>query len=105
MYTVLVKYELPEARPRAAMLEGFKAVEALFRSAPQLIRKYFCYDEEAHTGHSVYLWESREAAEAFFNEAFLQGFEAKFGTKPELFMVDNLMVVDNATGQTLINDT
>lgn len=101
MYTVLVKYELPEARPRAAMVEGFKAVEARFRSVPKLIRKYFCYDEAAHTGHSVYLWESREAADAFFNEQFLEDFKQKFGATPELFMVDTLMVVDNAHEETL----
>lgn len=104
MYTVLVKYELPEARPREAMMEGFKAAEPMFRSAPKLIRKYFCYDEAAHTGHSVYLWESKEAAQAFFNDKFIEQFRAKFGATPELLMLDTLMVVDNASECTVINE-
>ena len=104
MHTVLVKYVLPKPAPRAAMMEGFKAVEARFRAAPGLLRKYFAYDEAAHTGHSVYLWESEEAARRFFNEEFLAGFKAKFGTAPELFYVDTLMVIDNETGKTAFNE-
>lgn len=104
MYTVLVKYELPEARSRAEMMEAFKAAEVRFRSVPQLIRKYFCYDEAAHTGHSVYLWENREAAEAFFNEQLIEEFKIIFGTTPKLFMVDTLMVIDNAAHSTILNE-
>lgn len=62
MHTVLVKYRLPKPVPRATMLEGFKAAEERFRNLPVLIRKYFCYDEANHTGHSVYLLENEAAA-------------------------------------------
>ena len=104
MQTVLVKYVLPNPVPRATMLAGFKAVEARFRQAPHLIRKYFCYDEAKHTGHSVYLWDSLEAAEQFFGEDFFARFQDKFETKPELFFVDTLLVVDNASEETIINE-
>ena len=56
MYTVLVRYPLPVPVAREVMLEEFRAAEAMFASIPGLLRKYFCYDEESHTGHSVYLW-------------------------------------------------
>ena len=103
-YTVLVKYVLPKPAPRAAMMAGFKAAEARFRAAPGLLRKYFAYDEGAHTGHSVYLWESEEAARRFFDDAFLAGFKEKFGAVPELFYVDTLMVIDNEAGRTVFNE-
>ena len=102
MHTVLVKYKLPKPVPRAMMLEGFKGVEARFRGIPTLIRKYFCYDEENHTGHSVYLWESEEAAKKVFNDEFVADFQEKFGTTPEFFGVDTLMVVDNENEKTII---
>ena len=100
MHTVLVKYVLPRPVPRAKMMEGFQAAEARFRATPKLIRKYFSYDEANHTGHSVYLWESEADAQAFFDEAFVARFRENFGTEPELFHVDTLMVVDNEAEKT-----
>ena len=70
------------------------------RATPKPIRKYFSYDESEHTGHSVYFWESEADARAFFNNEFVTGFEAKFGTVPELFYVYTLMVIDNEAGKT-----
>jgi hypothetical protein len=101
MHTVLVKYTLPQPVARADLLERFKASEARFRALPTLIRKYFCYDEANHTGHSVYLWTSEAEARAFFSEAFVAGFQDRFGCTPELFFVDTLMVVDNEQDKTV----
>ncbi|MGI9229746.1 MAG: hypothetical protein ACR2P9_07805 [Gammaproteobacteria bacterium] len=103
MYTVLVKYVLPKPTPRATMVDNFKAAEERFRSVPDLLRKYFAYDEAEHTGHSVYLWKSEKAARDFFNDEFIALFKEKFGTTPELFYVDTLMVVDNEAGHTTLN--
>jgi diadenosine tetraphosphatase ApaH/serine/threonine PP2A family protein phosphatase len=100
LITVIVKYVLPQPVPRAALLQQFRQAEATFRAVPQLIRKYFCYDEPAHTGHSVYLWESEAAARAFFDAAFVAHMRQKFGATPELLFVDTLMVVDNEQGRT-----
>lgn len=103
MHTILVKYVLPAPVPRAKLLEAFKATEARFRAVPKLIRKYYCYDEANHTGHSVYLFESEEAARDFFDEAMIVTFREKFGVTPELEFVDTLMVVDNEAGKTVTN--
>jgi uncharacterized protein (DUF2267 family) len=102
MHTVLVTYTLPKPVARADLLDRFKASEARFRALPTLIRKYFCYDEGHHTGHSVYLWQSEADARAFFSDAFIVGFQERFGCTPEVFHVDTLMVVDNEQGKTVI---
>ncbi len=101
MHTVLVKYVLPKPVPRAKLLERFEQSAVRFRTVANLTRKYFCYDEASGTGHSVYLWESEADARAFFSEAFLAGFEEKFGCRPELTFVDTLVVVDNEQGKTV----
>ena len=103
MQTVLVKYALPNPVPRAVLLAGFEQAAPLFRNAPGLIRKYFCYDEAKHTGHSVYLWDSKDSAEAFFGGAFMAQMQEKFGATPELFFVDTLLVVDNEQGKVTSN--
>lgn len=94
MHTVIVKYPLPAPVSREKMEAGFRAAEAQFSAVPGLIRKYFCYDEAAHTGHSVYLWESAAQADAFFGAPFMAAMKEKFGAVPELFGVDCLLAVD-----------
>ncbi len=94
MHTVIVKYQLPEARSRQAMFDAFTAAQGQFASLPGLVRKYFCYDEVAHCGHSVYLWQTKEQAEAFFGPKFVATMQDKFGATPEIFGVDTVLVVD-----------
>jgi hypothetical protein len=98
MHTVIVKYQLPGAKSREAMLAAFQAAEGQFAGLPGLVRKYFCYDEAAHCGHSVYLWETKEQAEAFFGPQFTTTMQQKFGATPELFGVDTLLVVEGPVG-------
>lgn len=95
MHTVFFKYVLPNPVPRAEMLEKFQASEPMFRGVPKLIRKQYGYDEETHTGYSVYTWESEADARAFYNEDFIAHFTKTFGTTPELLFIDTLFVVDN----------
>ncbi|MCP5397008.1 MAG: hypothetical protein H6918_09830 [Sphingomonadaceae bacterium] len=94
MFTAIVKYQLPGPVPRDAMLAAFKAAEDRFAGVPGLVRKYFAYDEAAHCGHSVYLWECEEQARTFFDESFVQAMQDKFGATPEWYGVDTLLVVD-----------
>lgn len=95
MFTVIVKYTLPGPVPAEKMAEGFAASEERFRNLPQLVRKYYTYDEASHTGHSVYIWENEAAAREFFKPEMLKEFEAKFGATPELTFSHTLMIVDN----------
>jgi len=96
MYTVLVRYPLPVPVASEVMLEEFRAAEAMFEAVPGLIRKYFCYDEEVHTGYSVYLWEDEQQARAFYGREFTKTMLEKFDSVPELTFLDTLLVVDNS---------
>ena len=98
IHTVIVKYKLPTPVPREDMEHAFAAAQAQFASVPGLVRKYFCYDEADHCGHSVYLFEDEASAQAFFSPQFAISMEEKFGTTPEVFGVDTLLVVDGPAG-------
>jgi len=84
-----------------------KAVEAGRASAPMflgmkgLIRKYYLNGDEG--GGGVYLWESREAAEAWYNDDWWPMMERRFGARPVLTFYDNHVIVDNATGELRID--
>lgn len=95
VYTVIVKYPLPVPIPRDVMLEEFRAAENRFASMPGLVCKYFCYDEAAHTGHSVYIWEDEERARAFHGTEFSRKMVEIFDAPPECIFADTLLVVDN----------
>ena len=95
MHTVIVRYALPVPVDRQTMFEEFRAAEAQFAALPGLVRKYFCYDEESHTGHSVYLWETEEQARAFHGPQFRRKLVEIFDAPPDMIFVDTLLIVDN----------
>jgi heme-degrading monooxygenase HmoA len=98
MQTVIVKYKLPVPIGREVMMEEFRAAEARFAAMPGLVRKYFCYDEAGHTGHSVYLWETEEQARAFHNAEFERKMIEIFDAPPECIFADTLLIIDNRAG-------
>ena len=98
MHTVIVKYRLPVPIPRDVMMDEFRAAEERFAGMAGLIRKYFCYDEASHTGHSVYLWETEEQARAFHGTEFERKMIEIFDAPPECIFADTLLIVDNQQG-------
>ncbi len=80
-----------------------EAIEAGKKSAPMylgmtgLIRKYYLNGDDG--GGGVYLWESREAADAWYNDDWWPMMEKRFGVRPTLTYYDNHVVVDNAAGE------
>jgi len=99
VHTVIVKYKLPVPIPRDVMMEEFRAAEARFAAMPGLVRKYFCYDEGNHTGHSVYLWETEEQARAFHGAEVSRKMVEVFDAPPECIFADTMLVVDNEQGK------
>ena len=84
-----------------------KAVEAGKGSAPMylgmkgLIRKYYLNGDEG--GGGVYLWQSREAAEDWYNDDWWPMMEKRFGVRPTLTFYDNHVILDNASGELRID--
>jgi hypothetical protein len=51
----------------------------------------------------VYLWDSRESAEAWFTEARIADLTERFGVRPRLTWYDTHVTVDNLKGETRVN--
>jgi hypothetical protein len=64
-----------------------------FAKLPGLICKYYLNGENG--GGGVYIWESREAADAWYNEGWADMMERRFGVRPTLTYYDNYVVLDN----------
>lgn len=67
-----------------------------FENMPGLRSKVFTVNANAHQAVNVYVWDSEEAARAFFNEELLQRVTALYGIRPSIAFVEIAALVDNA---------
>ena len=66
-----------------------------------MIRKDYLNGETGTGG--VYLWESRQAAEAWYTEERLADLAKRFGVRPRLTWYDTHVTVDNVKSETRVN--
>lgn len=99
MITAIVSAPLPEGLTYEKYAENTKNMAERFRAIPGLIRKNFLYSEAEGKGGGVYLWESREAADACYAGVWRDNFMKAFGVEPTIVFYDTPVVVDNAAGE------
>jgi hypothetical protein len=99
---VVVQFDLPK-RTREQAVAGATSTAPTYRSLAGngLLRKDYL-NGDAGTG-GVYLWESREAAEAWFTEERLETLTERFGARPRLTWYDTHVTVDNVRGETRVD--
>ena len=96
MITAIVTYKPDPSKTMEDVNNAFKNSIPLFSSVPGLKKKIYCFDEEAFQGTSVYLWESKEAAEACYGSTtFQEAFKRSFGAVPEITFIPALQIVEN----------
>lgn len=99
MITAIVRFQLPPGTDAQLAAEAFRNSAPRYQGVPGLIRKYYIYDGAAQIGGGCYLWESRKAAEAFYNADWRRRI-AELYSDPELCFFETPVVVDNALGRT-----
>ncbi len=99
---VVVQFDLP-MRTEEQAIKGGTATAPVYRALGQkgLIRKDYLNGETGTGG--VYLWESRDAAEAWFTEARVNELTQRFGARPRLTWYDTHVTVDNVNHETRVN--
>lgn len=99
---VIVQFDLPK-RTEEQAVKGGTASAPTYRglAGKGLIRKDYL-NGDAGTG-GVYLWDSRESAEAWFTEERIVELTKRFGARPRLTWYDSHVTVDNAKGETRVN--
>jgi len=96
MITAIVTAQLLAGMTREQYLEHAQRIAPRFQAIPGLIRKQFLFSAETGTAGGVYLWESREAAEACYRGVWRENFRNAFGVDPAIAYFDSPVVVDNA---------
>jgi hypothetical protein len=99
---VVVQFDLPK-RTEEMAVKGGTATAPTYRALAKkgLIRKDYLNGEQGTGG--VYLWDSRESAQAWFTEARVAELTERFGVRPHLTWYDTHVTVDNLNGETRVN--
>ena len=64
------------------------------KTFPGLLRKHYLLGDEGHVGGGVYIWESRAAADALYDDAWCARIEQRYGHPPTIEYFDSPVTVD-----------
>jgi hypothetical protein len=99
---VVVQFDLPK-RTEEQAIKGATGTAPIYRglASKGLIRKDYLNGDSGTGG--VYLWASRQAAEAWFTEERIADLTQRFGARPRLTWYDTYVTVDNLGNETRVN--
>ena len=82
MYCVTWTYAAPPDLNERAIRDQFDNVAGNYLGVPGLIRKYFGFSDDARSVIGIYLWETKDAADAFYSDEWLRGVTERWGAAP-----------------------
>ena len=101
MITAIVRFPIPSDTTLQKASDLFQGTAPKYRGIPGLVRKYYLFDEGMAGG--VYLWESREQAEAFYGEEWQTMIKERYGSAPEVNYFESPVIVDNAYEEVIVD--
>jgi hypothetical protein len=95
----VVLWDNPAPPDQDALVELLDRVIPTYKAVAGLRRKYFISRPGRAGG--VYEWDSREAAEAYYNPDWYRRISSTYGVSPEVTLFDAPCLVDNVTGDVI----
>ena len=95
MITAIVQFPLARGLTLEQAREAYEGSAPKYRGLAGLVRKYYLFDAAASIGGGCYLWESREAAESFYDDAWKRFIAERYGAEPEIRLFETPVIVDN----------
>jgi hypothetical protein len=95
MTITVVQMAFPDGWNREQVEQASRESAPIFRNLPGLIRKHYLLSMETQTWGGVYVWASREQAEAFYTDLFCQHIRDCYGVEPSITLFDSPLVVEN----------
>ena len=96
MIAAFVTFQLDDQFDAEAVRAAAEKVQGSFVGVPQLRNKIFTIDEAHKRAVNVYVWETEQAALAFFDDALIERATQLYGVKPQLVLADVAALVDNS---------
>jgi heme-degrading monooxygenase HmoA len=96
MIAVFVTFRYESGFDADVLREIARNARARFEGMPGLRSKVFTVDSEQHQARNFYVWDSEEAAKAFFSEEMLHRVTGLYGVRPTVEFVEIAELVENA---------
>jgi heme-degrading monooxygenase HmoA len=96
MIGVFVTFRYESGFDADVLHEIAKNARGQFEGMPGLLHKIFTVDVGRREARNVYVWESEDAAKAFFSEETLHRVTGLYGIRPSVEYVQIAALVDNA---------
>lgn len=104
MITTITKFTLPEPITCDEARKIFLSTAPNYQRVNGLLRKNYIYAEDGVTVGGVYLWNSRQDAEAMYTEEWFAFVREKYGTEASVTYFESPVVVDNVTHEILADE-
>jgi len=95
MIGVFVSFRSDAGLDRSAVMAIAERAAPTFEGMPGLRSKVFTFDPESGAATNFYVWDSEEAARAFFSPELTELVTGLYGVAPEVRFVEIAALVDN----------
>jgi len=96
MIGVSVVFDYDGNFDRSRVIEVAKNARTTFEGLPGLRFKFFTLDEKQQRAMNIYVWDSKEAAEAFFTDELRERVTGLYGVSPTISYMEIAEIVDNS---------
>jgi hypothetical protein len=96
MTGVFVTFSFENNFDEQAVRKIAATARARFEGMPRLHSKAFTVDSARRKATNFYVWDSDDAARAFFSEALLERIATLYGVRPSVEFVQVVTLVENA---------
>ena len=94
MIVAVVNFALPAPLTTDEARAMFEASAPGYQNVDGLRRKHFLLSDDGRTAGGVYLWDSRQQAEALYDETWRSRVAARYGSEPHVTFYDSQVTVD-----------
>jgi len=95
MMSVLVRFQLTDGFNEERLRQIAATAQTRFEGMPGLRSKAFTIDAENREALNFYVWESEEAARAFFSQELVERVTGLYGVRPTLRFARVAALVEN----------
>jgi len=95
MIGVFVTFRYSDTYDEPAVRKIAETARAKFEAMPGLRSKAFTLNSETREARNFYVWNSEEAARAFFSEELLERVSGLYGARPAVEFVQIAALVEN----------
>jgi hypothetical protein len=94
MIVAVVNFSLPAPLTPDEARAMFEASAPNYQNVDGLRRKHYLLADDGLSAGGVYLWDSRQQAEALYDDAWRAKLAARYGSEPTVSYFDSQVTVD-----------